>query len=395
MMSEAPQDSAAPLPAAGDAPQAEPEAAAVAPRRPIRVGWIAGKETFTRIGRILQPLTVGLMDELVGATVFLPERSDQHELPNVPIGMISYSPLQWRVFRTKTVSLLAEEIQNAQLNLLHALDSSAAALTRQLAEATHLPYVVSSYSLGDSRSLGTLDARCQAVLAASEPIQRELVGARAAAPNKVLLVRPGVYQVNHATCYTDDKKSITIVAGGAMDDFDAYHALLRAFSDVRARNYDCVFFLIGNGKAEARIRQSAKEMNLRSPLTFVDRQEASQLQGILKSADIYISPRSTQQVDLVSLLAMAAGDPVLAAKSDVDDFFIDGKTALTFTVGNAAELTAKLVGILEDRQAGTALADSALQYLREHHSAAQMVSAVAGIYRCALEAPRPALTATK
>jgi glycosyltransferase involved in cell wall biosynthesis len=371
------------------------EAAHVESRRPIRVGWVAGKETFTQIGRILQPLAVGLMDELVGTTIFLPEGCDRNELPNMPIGMVSYNRLQWRVFRSKTLSVLGEEIQNAQLNLLHALDSGVAALTAQLAGATGLPYVVSCHSLGDSRALGTLDERCQAVLAASEPIRRELVGARVAAPNKILLVHPGVYQVNHATCYTDDKKSIAIVAGGAMDDFDAYHALLRAFSEVRTRNYDCVFFLIGNGKAEARIREAAKEMDLRSPLTFVDRQEARQLQGILKSADIYISPRSTQQVDLVSLLAMAAGDPVLAAKSAVDDFLIDGKTALTFNAGNAAELTAKLVSILEDRQAGTVLADNALEYLREHHGAAQMVAAVAGIYRRAVEAPRPEPSATR
>lgn len=394
-MSEVPREFAAEPPGAAVVSHVEPEAVPLGPRRAIRVGWVAGKETFTRIGRILQPLAVGLIDELVGATIFLPEGSDRHELPNVPIGMVGYSWLRWRVFRSKTLSVLGEEIQNAQLNLLHALDSGAAALTRQLADVTGLPYIVSCYSLGDSRALGTLDERCQAVLAASEPIHRELVGARVAAPNKILLVRPGVYQVNHATCYTDDKKSITIVAGGAMDDFEAYQAVLRAFAEVRARNYDCVFFLIGNGKAEGKIREAAKEMNLRSPLTFVDRQEARQLQGILKSADIYISPRSTRHVDLISLLAMAAGDPVLAAKSAVDDFLIDGKTALTFNAGNAAELTAKLVSILEDRQAGTVLANTALEYLRERHGAAQMVSAVAGIYRCTVESPRPELSATQ
>jgi glycosyltransferase involved in cell wall biosynthesis len=153
-----------------------------------------------------------------------------------------------------------------------------------------------------------------------------------------------------------------------------------------------VFFLIGGGKAEPRIREAADKMNLRSRLTFVDRQVASQLQGILKSADIYISPRNTPHVDLTSLLAMAAGDPVLAARSQADDFFIDGRTALTFNAGNAAELTVKLASILEDRQAGAALADSALEYLREHHSAAQMVSAVAGIYRRAVEAPRAVMS---
>ncbi len=361
----------------GDSPQSQ---------RPVRVGWVAGKGTFTDVGRLLAPLAIGLMDELVTATIFLPEDADRRELPTVPANLVTYSRLQWLVFHTRMLSVLAHEIGNAQIDLLHALDAGAAGLTRQLADIAGLPYVVSCYGLGDSRRLGTVDEHCQAVLAASEPIRRELVGSRVAPENKVLLVRPGVYMVSHATCYTDQAKSVSIVAGGQLDDFEAYEAMLRAFDEVRRRNYDCMFFIIGNGKAEGRIRQAAQKMEMRSRLTFVDRQETAQLQGILKSADVYISPCPSEHVDIASLLAMAAGNPVLAARDVVDDFLIDERTAKIFTSGNAAELTGKLCSILEDRSAGTALAESALAYLREHHTAAQMVSAVAGAYRSASEA---------
>lgn len=358
--------------------------------RPLRVAWVASSQTFSHVGRILHPLAIGLMDEMVGVTILVPERSDQRELPNLPLLTINYSNAPWLMFRNRRLATMSAELVNRQISLLHALDASAAEIVQELAEAADLPYVVSSYSLGDARRLGGLDERCQCVLAASEPIRRELLFAQITAERRIQLVRPGVYHVGHATCFSDPSRSVAIVAGGQLDDYVAYEALLRSFNEVRSRNYDCAFFIIGNGKSEGRIRLAAEKLEIRSRLTFVDRQPATQLQGILKPADIYISPVSTQQVDIVSLLAMAAGDPVLAARSVADDFFIDGRTAMLFTSGNAAELTQKLISILEDQQSARNLADGALAYLHENHGAAKMVGEVTQIYRQACQAHRPA-----
>ncbi len=81
------------------------------------------------------------------------------------------------------------------------------------------------------------------------------------------------------------------------------------------------------------------------------------------------------------LLGMAGGIPVFAPVSSSCDFLIDGKTALLFKQGDASELTVKLRALLDDKRAGRELAQSALNYLGEHHSPAGMVSAVTRIYR--------------
>jgi glycosyltransferase involved in cell wall biosynthesis len=352
------------------------------------VAWVASLDTFTQVGRILQPLAIGLMDELINATIFIPERSDERELPNLPIDVVRYGRPSWLAPWPGSMHLLANEAINRQVELLHALDAGAAKLVGRVSEATGLNYIVSSYAIDDWRQLGELDERAVAVLPASEPIQRGLLEHHVAGADKIRLVRPGVYMVGHATCFTNSTQSIAIVAGGQMDDFAAYDAVLRTFNEVRNRGYDCVFFIIANGKAESRVRAAAEQMKLTSKLTFVDRQVALQLQGILKSADFYISPVASPQVDMASLLAMAAGDPVLAAGGQAEDFFIDGRTALMFKSGNAAELTAKLIGLLDDRAAAAGLAESALTYLRERHGAAAMVAQIAGIYRQAAAMPK-------
>jgi len=358
--------------------------------KPCRVAWLAGPDTFNRIGRILQPLAVGLMDELIGVNVFLPEKADERELPNLPIDVIRYSRMGWLMFRNKTLSTLAQEITNRQITLLHALDTSAIEQARRLSNATGLSYVVSCYSLGDAKRLGPADARVAALLPASENIRRELLENHIAPSDRIHLVRPGVYHVNRATCFPDESMSIAVVAGGQMDDFAAYDALLKTFNDIKLRNYDCQFFIIANGKSEQRIRATADQMGLNPRLTFIDRQPPSQLQGILKSADIYISPVDLPQVDIASLLAMAAGDPVLAPSDSTDDFIIDGKTALTFQRGNHLDLTAKLIRLLDDRPFATGLAESALAYLHENHSPAATVSRVSAVYRQVIEAQEQA-----
>lgn len=358
---------------------------APAERRRLRVAWVAGHQTLERIGRTLQPLAIGLMDELVDLTLACPQEVDIGPLPSPPMAVSRYGRLKWLAFGTRAVEALATELRSRKIELLHALDADAAGLTGRLARRAAAKYVVGSYALGDARRLGWLDDRAAAVLAASEPVRAELVQRRVARPARVFLVRPGVYHVRHATCFNEPDCSVSIVAGGPLEDFPAFDAVLQAFAELHARNYDCAFFIIGRGRAEKRMRARVENLRLRSKLTFVDIRSAEQLLRIYEAADIYVSPIPSRPVDMDLLAAMAAGVPVLAARDGASDFLIDGRTAQLFARGEAAELTMKLVALLDDRAAARSLAESALGHIRAAHSPADMVSAVAGIYRGALQ----------
>ena len=180
-----------------------------------------------------------------------------------------------------------------------------------------------------------------------------------------------------------------------MDDFAPYETLLSTFNELRLRNFDCQFFIIANGRAEARVRAAAEKLGLNPRLTFIDRMPALQLQGILKSADIYISPVASPHVDVGALLAMAAGDPVLAPDDSADDFLVDGKTAVRFRSGDAADLTQKLTHVLEDRDRSSATVGGALAHLHEHHRPADMVGRVSTLDRQAAASREQATTQAK
>jgi len=350
----------------------------------MRVGWVAGERTLENFGRMLNPLAIGLMDELVELVVICPAGVDLGVFPSPPTEALRHGRLRWWGFETGAVESLSAELKSRKVQLLHALEAATVPLTRKLAAWSGLRYVVSSLGLGDGRRLRTLDDQVVAVLAGSGPVCSELRARRVAAVEKIQIVRPGVHHVDQAACFSDSGKSVSIVATGRMDDFAAFDAVLRSFAELRCRKYDCAFFMIGNGRAEKRLRAQAERLSLRKELTFIDRLPAVQMPDVFKAADLFISPTAGRQIDLLPLLAMAAGVPVLAAPDRSCDFLIDGRTATLFARGDAAELTMKLVALLDDKAAAREIADSALAHVREHHSPTDMVAAVARIYRQAI-----------
>jgi phosphatidylinositol alpha-1,6-mannosyltransferase len=160
--------------------------------------------------------------------------------------------------------------------------------------------------------------------------------------------------------------------------------MLHSFAELQDRNYDCAFFVIGGGNAEDRLRRRAAELGVHQDVTFVEGLGSIALSEVFRAGDLFISPHATGDFDVPALLAMAAGVPVLATPQRGCDFLIDGQTATLFPPGNASELTMKLIALLDDRAGARGLAESALNYLRKHHSAAKMVSIVAEAYRDAV-----------
>lgn len=348
---------------------------------------MAGRGAVERLVRVLRPLAVGLMDELVDVTVFCPGDADLEDLPSPPVEIAPYAAPGWFGVRAAGVEQLARVAAGRRVGLLHALDAAAAGLCRRLAETADLPYVVSCYGLDDARRLRGLGPRAAAVLAASEAVRYRLLEEQVLVPRRVHLVRPGVYQVEQPTCFTDPQLSITIVADGPMNELAPWQAVLEALAAVRAGR-DCVLFAMGEGKAQRRVRHAAARLGISRELTFAPRQSPMQLAGILKAADVYISPVAQPSVDLHSLLAMAAGTPVIAAAGGCSDFLVADQTALLFAQSNGLELSQRLASLLDAPSRAHDIAAGALAALRARYTAAGMTAAVAELYRRVAE-PSP------
>lgn len=347
--------------------------------KPIRVCLVAGPDTLANLGPVVRHLAVGLLDEPMHVTLAYPAGGDVAYVPAPPVQLVPYDRPRLPFLRPAAVRALAEEVAPAGVSLLHGLDADALATTRRLAEELDLDYLLSVMSL--ARDVRITDRRCRAVLAGSEPIRRMLLGTRPPPGCNVELLRPGVHRAGKATCFIDPTHAPALVAVGELRSFPHFAAVLEAFAQLLSAKRECVFFVIGGGRSEAHLRRLAEKLGMMRELTFVEHHRTEQLMGILRAADIFISPTPSDRVEVELLAAMAAGVPVLTVDAEASDFIVPEKTALTFKAGAAAELAERLTALLDDRASARALAENGLTLLRQNHSPAKAAGKLAQLYR--------------
>ena len=351
------------------------------PSEPVRLALVAGQGTMRHIGRVIRHLTIGLLDEPIYVTIVAPACEDLSDLPSPPVELLSYPVAKLGHLRRRALEAIAAQLAARNIELLHAVDGTAHRLTRRLSDVGEWPYVVSVMGIDQCRGLSPLGRHCRAVLAGSVPLQAALPARLAIPPEDIHILRPGVYQLRRVSCFTQPQRRAAIIAGGDLNVFEPFNTVLSAFAALRDSQYECVFFILGNGKAERRLRARAKRLGLMHHVTFVDRLPHQQLAGIFKAADVFVHPHSSGALEMEILEAMAAGIPVLVAGDCVGDFVVDAETAISYDAGTAADLTLKLKVMLDEPDNAVGLATAALAHLHQHHSPAQMVAELADLYR--------------
>jgi len=369
--------------------RSEPSSSTAPDADPLRVGWVVSAKAVNLLGRMLGPLAAGLLDELIQIVAVCPRNGYASELPSPPIEYLPHGRLRWGFVPTGAVEQLGEELRSRKVGLVHAMDASGAWAARRLAAFTGQRYVLTCHALGDGRRLGLMHRHAEAVLATSEPVKEELLKYHVAPPERIRLLRPGVYQVQHAGLLGQPDRSAAIVAGNSGRKVSALLAVIEAFARLRKRRYDCQLFLIGSDRKDKALRKRVERLDLRHDVTFMDPFPGHRLPGIFKAADVYVSAGRTHELDVRSLLAMAAGVPVLGAAGSVGDFLRDDRTVIEFTEGDDRQIAAKLSKLLDDPTWANGLAAAALAHLRRNNTPAQMVSLLTNLYR-GLPLPREA-----
>ena len=337
------------------------------------------------LGPVLRRLAIALLDAPMAVTLICPSGSDLAGLPVGPMGLVHYSSARLPFLRRRAIESAGQDVVAAGVTLLHALDAAALPLTRRLANEADLNYVAGACSLAND--VRAADHRCRALLAASDPIRQMLVETHAAPAEMIRLIRPGVHQARSATCFIDPNHATAIVASGPMDSSRVFSAVIEAFAQLIQAGRECVFFVVGNGRAESRLRRQAEKLDLMGQLTFVDRQDPEELAGILIAADIFISPAPSDRLDIELLTSMAAGVPVLTTEVGPADFIIPDKTALIFKADDSVELAVKLFSLLDDIPSARSLAEAALAHLHKNHSPAKMAELLLRLYHDVARAP--------
>lgn len=359
----------------------------------MSVAWLVTDGLTERIICSLGPLAVGLIDELVNLTILCPEGAGTQGIPSPPAEVIVHDRIGWLGIRTAAAEDLAGQIMDRDVQIIHSLDSRCAALACRLAELSGAPYLVSADSSDDAAAIKSLSAPPAAVLAASEPVRHAIAAGGVLPSDNIRLIRPGLHQVRHATCFDNPFCRTSVLAAGDLNDLKAFQAVLHAFDELKQKSFDCMFFIMGRGRHESRLRTMAMEMGLNEDISFIEDRPLWELPTVIRACDIYVSPGSIRRVDVWSLVAMACGVPVVAtAGGKASDHLIDCQTATLVKSHNSQTLAAAVQFLLDDKASARAQAERALAYLKQNHSASGMVAQVTGMYRRIVDAGKPPVT---
>ncbi|MBN1942078.1 MAG: hypothetical protein JW849_02175 [Phycisphaerae bacterium] len=347
----------------------------------LRVGWVAGSETLGRQSIFLASWAAELARQGIQPCVFCPQ--------NAPTGVLEadwihrYAQPHWLARKADKTRGLAEAVLSAEVDVLHALDESAASRTAAAADRLGRPYFLGCYRIGSRFHLPHKARRLAGYLAAGDPIYQDMHKRRIVGEETVHLFRPGVWIAEEPKPLAFEERHAMILADVYNASASDADAVLRCFLNIRNAGSGALFFLLHSDSQERSLRRRAETLGLLSDLTFVVQDAGGRAMHVIQSTDVFIAAGARKEFDWGALLAMAAGAPVLASRTDEGDFLHDGMTASLFSPGDEEGLTALLTNLLTTPAWGRAQARSALQYLHVYHNPFRCMSDLANLYRAA------------
>jgi glycosyltransferase involved in cell wall biosynthesis len=139
------------------------------------------------------------------------------------------------------------------------------------------------------------------------------------------------------------------------------------------------FIAVGSGPQEGQLRSHARKKRLDRVFFLGHRDD---IPALLHQADIFLLTSRREPFGIVVLEAMAAGCPVVAARSGGPDTILtNGVDGLLADVGDVRSLSNHVLKLLDANELGRTLARNARETVVNHYSLQAVAAQMAGIYR--------------
>jgi len=353
---------------------------------PIDLAMLVDDDYLDRFGSTFAHMVIGLVSEVVRITVVCPNPDRLGDLPTGPAKTIQFRPSPWPWRNRPAVERLAGELAAAKIGLIHSCCGTQSNLARELAGRMDRPYVVSVTGLLQEECYWHVDhERCRALIAISEPIRQALRECYPPLAQRIHLVRPGYFCRERSPVKPADRAK-TIVTAGAFTRRSGHDVLLRALAELAETDINFLAFLIGTGPLETMLHRWARKAGIGSRITFLA--PIRDWQQTLDDADVYVQPGPISTLHSGPYEAVARGCPVIATPETAFDLVLDGQTGSLFPRGDTKALVDVLARLLGRSDVLDTLSQSTVSFAKEHLSLYQACSALAEIYRTALNHDR-------
>ncbi len=174
-----------------------------------------------------------------------------------------------------------------------------------------------------------------------------------------------------------------VVTIAGLNNQKGHEYLFRAIVDILPRFPAAKFLLVGDGHLRRYLEAMTFELGISNAVQFMGFR--SDVQSILRSADIFVLPSLFEGLPLSLLEAMAAGKPVVA--TDVDgthDVVIDGATGFLVPPKDPAALSQRIAELLADSRMRERFGQAGKERVFASFSDSRMTREYSELYESAL-----------
>jgi glycosyltransferase involved in cell wall biosynthesis len=201
-------------------------------------------------------------------------------------------------------------------------------------------------------------SRADAVICVSESTRQDVLGDYPVQPSRVVTIHSGIGVPPAKSVSLPATPGHYLLFVSTIEPRKNLDVLLEAFELLRNQHrYDGDLVIVGKvgWKAEGVITK-LKTSPWRTAIRHLDYLDRDQLTAMYRGADVFVLPSLYEGFGFPILEAMAAGVPVIAARSSSLPE-IGGDAAIYFNPGNASELATAISLVLTDRAVSQALID--------------------------------------
>jgi len=165
----------------------------------------------------------------------------------------------------------------------------------------------------------------------------------------------------------DDSRFIMLYHGG-LQRHQGLDVAIRAFAKVSPQKPEAEFHIYGGGNMKPELQALAKELGLAGKVNFFESMSMRQIAGVVANADLGVVAKradsfGNEAYSTKIMEYMAANVPVIVSKTKIDSFYFNDSVVRFFESGNADDLAAAMLELINSRDRREQLTRSASEYV--------------------------------
>jgi len=346
--------------------------------------WLVQEEATLRL------LAVGLVDEgtsVVRVAAGAPE-DEQFDTLSMAGPLMTYRSAVWRRLRDWHIRRLVGRLGEADVDVIHALDTTLYRVALRLGQMLDVPVVCSVWSAEGVDELDAPGIPQPVALTAPTKAMADVVTRRLSGV-PVHVVPAGVFSSDEALRdplhNPDATLSIVVVTDGRYTS--EIESLMLGMQKVRKQLPQVMYFFYSVYQSDQhRIWQAARRLELLDQVSLVPIDPAGH--GLMVQADALFQPQAMGLVRTLVLEAMAAGRPVVAAPDPLLDGLIDADHALVLDEPTPDAWRQVLLRLVADSDPFIDLGRRAREHIKTLHTPSKFVAGLREVYE-KVAAPEP------